>query len=307
MPHLLGLRGLPVERLRRLLSRARDLIPSVEGEPPPALLRGRSVANLFFEDSTRTRLSFSIAARRMGAEILDLTGPGSSVSKGETLLDTALNVRAMGVDAMVIRHSMSGAAETVARQIGPGRACAILNAGDGRHEHPTQGLLDTLTIAEALGRLADFDLRGLRLVIVGDVANSRVARSDIAAWTALGAEAVCVGPPGLCPPGMAALGCATSHDLDAALVGADAVQALRIQVERSPAIPSLRDYTAGHQISAERVARMKPGAVVMHPGPMNRGVEITGDVADGPRSRVLRQVTLGVATRMACLAECLGA
>lgn len=296
---------MPAQTLRTLLTRARDLIPHAESDSrATTALAGRSVANLFFEDSTRTRLSFTFAARRLGAGVVDLTGPGSSVSKGETLLDTALNVHAMGADAMVIRHAMAGACEAVARRLAGMRRCAVINAGDGRHEHPTQGLLDTLAIAEATRRLDGFDFRGLRLGVLGDVANSRVARSDIAAWTTLGATVVCIGPPGLCPPVIRSLGCETTHDLDAALPTLDAVQALRIQVERSPALASLRDYAAGHSLTAERAERMKPGAVVLHPGPMNRGVEIEGAVADGPRSRILRQVTLGVAARMACLEAC---
>ncbi len=308
MPHLLGLQGMPPDRLRSLLARARDLIPHAErARPPLDTRRGASVVNLFFEDSTRTRLSFTLAARRLGADVADLTAAGSSASKGETLLDTALTVRALGASGIVLRHAMSGAAIAAARALDalPGPPCAILNAGDGRHEHPTQGILDALTIAEAHARLPDFNLGGLRIAILGDVANSRVARSDIAALTALGASVVCVGPPGLCPPSLRSLGCDTSHDLDAVLPDVDAVQSLRIQMERSPALASVRDYAAGYQLDLARSARMKPGAVVLHPGPMNRGVEITGDVADGPRSRILRQVTLGVAVRMACLAECL--
>lgn len=313
--------------------------------------RGKVVANLFFEDSTRTRLSFSVAARRLGAEVIDLAGAGSSASKGESVGDTAANITAMGVDALVVRHRSSGAAHLVVRTLegdaavsslpgaerragsGPGprgHVCSVINAGDGRHEHPTQGLLDTLTLAEAHGRLADFDLSGLTVAIVGDAASSRVARSDIAAMTALGARVICVGPPALAPPRLAALGCEVAHDLDAILPLVDAVNVLRIQFERhegaggapapllpsaasappagaSAAIASIREYAELFGLNEARAERLKRGAVIMHPGPMNRGVELAASVADGARSMVLRQVTHGVAVRMAALSLCLGA
>jgi len=290
-------------------------------------LRGRVVANLFFEGSTRTRLSFTLAAQRLSADVIDLTETGSSVSKGETIADTARNVEAMGVDALVIRHKAAGAALVAARAV----KCAVINAGDGRHEHPTQGLLDIYTLVEARGggenekrkaksEDAEFDLRGVRVAIVGDIVSSRVARSNIAGLTKLGAEVVCVGPPTLAPRSLETLGCRVEHDLDAVIGQVDAVNMLRIQFERhgeekggegakmgSPAFPSLREYTQGFALTRERAARMKPGAVVMHPGPMNRGIEIAGDVAEGEKSVIFRQVASGLAVRMAALYLCVGA
>lgn len=298
---LLELAGIDPARLRALLADA----ASVLRDPAPTdALAGRTVANLFFEDSTRTRLSFTLAARAEGAEAIDLTSAGSSVSKGESVADTARTVEAMGVAALVVRHRSAGAAHVVARAV----RCAVLNAGDGRHEHPTQGLLDALTIAEAHGRLDSFDFSGLRIAIVGDIASSRVARSDVAALRALGASVVCVGPPALAPDELACLGCEVSQDLDAQLADADAIQMLRIQFERHDAgsggaspVGSIHEYREGYALSPERAARMKPSAIVMHPGPINRDVELSAAVADGPRSRILRQVTLGVAVRRAVL------
>ena len=297
-------------------------------------LRGRVVANLFFEDSTRTRLSFTLAAQRLSADVIDLTELGSSVSKGESIADTCRNVEAMGVDGMVIRHKAAGAALVAARAV----KCAVVNAGDGRHEHPTQGLLDAYTLVEARGkwqsanaqmanegqkaeqaRLEAFDLRGVRVAIVGDIVSSRVARSNIAGLTKLGAEVICVGPPTLVPKSLESLGCRVEHELESVLPHVDAVNMLRIQFERhggdekkdgggpskgSPAFPSLREYTQSFALTRERAARMKDGAIVMHPGPMNRGIEIAGDVADGPRSVIFRQVTNGLAVRMAALYLC---
>ncbi|MBA4028130.1 MAG: aspartate carbamoyltransferase [Planctomyces sp.] len=338
--HLLQLGGLPPAAVRRLLERTRRVhtlmgetasLPLSGPAQAPAglrgLLKGRVVANLFFEDSTRTRVSFSVAARGLGAKVIDLTSVGSSVSKGESVADTAANVAAMGADALVIRHRASGACHLVARTLAAlrpgrhfpaGRRCAVINAGDGRHEHPTQGLLDTYTLAEAHGRLDGFDLSGLTVAIVGDVAASRVARSDIAAMTALGARVVCVGPPSLVPASLGALGCALSNDLDAVLPDADAVNVLRIQFERREppagathtpgpaAVISLGEYARLYALDADRLRTMKPGAIVMHPGPINRGVEITPEAADSPRSVVLRQVAHGVLVRMAVACECLG-
>jgi aspartate carbamoyltransferase catalytic subunit len=333
--------------VRDLLSRARGYESALEAagvgrgtgavSPVSAELRGRVVANLFFEDSTRTRVSFSVAARRLGAETIDLTSVGSSVSKGETVGDTAANVAAMGVDAMVIRHRSSGAGHLVVRTLERGTeegtggggggcaVCSVINAGDGRHEHPTQGLLDIYTLAERFGRLEGFDLSGLTVAIVGDAGSSRVARSDIAGMTALGARVICVGPPGLVPAGLTSLGCEVSHDLDSVLPRLDAVNVLRIQFERhevsagaqkpdnraaatsSSVIASVREYAELYGLNARRLARMKKHAVVMHPGPINRGVEMTAEVADSQRSMVLRQVTHGVAVRMAVLSACVGA
>lgn len=294
---LLELRSASAGRIVRLLTAARGFDGA---QAAPA--RVRTVANLFFEDSTRTRVSFSIAARRLGVTALDLDMKSSSVSKGETLDDTARTIAAMGVDAMVVRSREPGGAAIVDRAV----ACPVINAGDGRHEHPTQGLLDAYSVAEAHGRLEGFDLSGLRVAVVGDVVNSRVVRSDIAALTKLGAGVVVVGPPALAPAGLSALGCETAHDFDEVIGEVDAVQMLRVQRERGGTTGSLREYTAGYQLTRERAARMKDGAVVMHPGPMNRGVEIHPDVADGERSRIERQVSVGVLVRMAALSEALG-
>ncbi|MBL8990780.1 MAG: aspartate carbamoyltransferase catalytic subunit [Phycisphaerae bacterium] len=341
--HLLQLRGMKGSELRRILSTARTYEAQLSGArglgAVNSELRGRVVANLFFEDSTRTRSSFSVAARRLGAEVIDLTSVGSSVSKGETVSDTALNIAAMGVDAMVIRHRSSGACHLVVRtlegrrrdgaaeargDLSASRGCSIVNAGDGRHEHPTQGLLDIYTLAHRFGRLEDFDLRGLTVAIIGDVASSRVARSDIAGMSELGARVICVGPPGLVPTGLRSLGCEVSHDLDAVIGKVDARNVLRIQFERhdargaaggenrpaassSSVIASIREYSELYGINARRAARMRRNAIVMHPGPINRGVELTADVADSQRSMVLAQVSHGVAVRMAVLSLCVGA
>lgn len=305
---LLALRGAPADGLRSLLTAARDLVREGDRRDPhrPTLVRA-TIATAFFESSTRTRVSFTIAAQRLGAAVVDL-GPASSTSKGETLIDTCRTIEAMGVDALIVRHEQAGAAQSVERALrASGSSCAVLNAGDGRHEHPTQGLLDALTIAEAHGRLDSFDLSGLRIAVVGDAANSRVARSDVAAFTTLGAEVVIVGPPNLAPRSLEALGCRVEEDLDAVLSEVDAVQMLRIQFERAASVASPADHAAGYQLSAARAATLRPGAVVLHPGPMNRGLEVAPEVADGPRSRVLRQVRMGVFVRMACLEACVGA
>lgn len=313
---LLELRGCGAGPLRAMLRAAAELPSPDECAPEPwrSRLAGRTVATLFFEDSTRTKTSFSIAARRLGADVADLTAGASSVNKGETLVDTALNVAAMGVAAIVVRARQSGAAELVARAV----SCPVINAGDGRHEHPTQGLLDILTIAEAHGRVPGFDLSGLRVAIVGDVVSSRVARSGIAGLTTLGADVVCVGPPGLVHGGLRTLGCEIEHSLDAVIGAVDAVIVLRIQFERhgdaaakgdggkpeqgkSTAIASIREYRELYGMTTERAERMRPQAVLMHPGPMNRGLEIDGPAADGARSVILKQVANGVRVRMAAL------
>ncbi len=335
---LLGLQDLSPEEIRALLLTARSFADVSERsvKKVPAL-RGRVIANLFFEDSTRTRLSFTLASQRLSADVIDLTETGSSVNKGETIADTCRNVEAMGVDGMVIRARAAGAALVAARAV----KCAVVNAGDGKHEHPTQGLLDIYTLVESRlnaskgageqgskgvsdrARLDSFDLRGLKVAIVGDIVSSRVARSNIAGLTKLGAEVVCIGPPTLAPRSLEALGCRVEHDLDAVLPSVDAVNMLRIQFERhgggdekkesgggaksSPSFPSIREYTQGFGLTRERAARMKPGAIVMHPGPMNRGIEIAGEVADGPRSVIFRQVTNGLAVRMAALYLCVSA
>ena len=295
---LLDLRSQPADRLRRLLAATR----AFDGTESTTSLAGTLVANLFFENSTRTRISFSIAAERLGAEPLELDMESSSRSKGETLDDTARTVAAMGVHAMVVRSREPGGPAIVDRAVD----IPVISAGDGRHEHPTQGLLDTYTVAEAHDRLDSFDLTGLRIAILGDLNHSRVARSDVAIFTKLGAEVVAVGPPSLAPTSLSALGCSVSHDLDSVLADVDAVQTLRVQRERGATSGSLREYVAGYQLTPERTDRMKPGAIVMHPGPMNRGVEIHTDVADGTRSRITRQVAVGVLVRMAVLQDALG-
>jgi aspartate carbamoyltransferase catalytic subunit len=319
---LLGLQGLPAADLRTLLAAARDYLPSANlPETRTGALAGRTVATMFFEDSTRTKTSFTLAARRMSADVVDLPTTASSVNKGESLVDTARTVEAMGVSAMVVRARQNGSAAMIASAI----ECPVINAGDGKHEHPTQGLLDALTIAEAHGRVGGFDFSGLTVAIVGDIASSRVARSAIAGLTTLGASVVCVGPPGLAPASLASLGCRVSCDFDRVLPEADAVMMLRIQFERhgeggeaqktgpgaqpvrSAAIASIREYREGYGLTVERAARLKTGAVVLHPGPMNRGLEIDAAVADGPRSVILKQVAHGVAVRMAALGLCIGA
>jgi aspartate carbamoyltransferase catalytic subunit len=318
--HLLGLQGLKAEELRHILHTARSFADvsnrSVKKVPS---LRGKVVANLFFEDSTRTRLSFTLAAQRLSADVIDLTASTSSVNKGETIVDTAMNILSMGVDAFVVRHKASGAAALIAHAVG-GR-CAVVNAGDGKHEHPTQGLLDIYTLAEAHGRLETFDMTGLRIAIVGDIVSSRVARSNIAGLTTLGAEVVAVGPPTLAPKSICSLGCSVEHDLEKVLPTVDAVNMLRIQFERhgaaadakgaagfvSPAFPSIREYTQLYGLTTERSRLLKKGAVVMHPGPINRGIEMAGAVADGDASVILRQVSNGLAVRMAALYLCVGA
>jgi aspartate carbamoyltransferase catalytic subunit len=318
-PHLLGLQGMSAAHIREYL-RETARIADATGDAAAQLdrrLRGRIIANLFFEDSTRTRTSFGIAARRLGAEVVDLLGATSSVNKGETLIDTALNVEAMGVAGIVVRVKQAGAAALIASRV----RCPVINAGDGRHEHPTQGLLDLYTLCVRLGRRDAFDLSGVRIAIVGDIAGSRVARSAIAGVTALGGEVVCVGPPALAPSSLASLGCLVSRSLDAVLTEVDAVMMLRIQFERAeaapnaapgapapmpPVIASVREYRAGYALTTQRAAIMKPGAIVMHPGPINRGIELDGDVADGPRSVILDQVRAGVWARMAALSLIIG-
>lgn len=297
--------------IRAMLARA----ASLDGlRPVDSSLAGRTVATLFLEASTRTRTSFQLAATRLGAEVVDLSGSGLSTSKGETLADTARTIEAMGVDAIVVRASQSGAPHLIADAV----TCGVLNAGDGRHEHPTQALLDALALARAHGLTESFDFTGLTYAIVGDIASSRVARSDIAIMTALGARVVLVGPSAMVPGGMVDLGDGVSvrieRDLDAALAQADAVQMLRVQFERhgGRGIASVREYRSNYALTAERARRMKPGAVVMHPGPMNRGLEIDDAVADGtgsaglPRSVVLDQVSCGLPVRMAAIERAVG-
>jgi aspartate carbamoyltransferase catalytic subunit len=257
-------------------------------------LRGKVVALLFFEDSTRTRMSFELAASRLSADVLLFSAKGSSVAKGETTLDTAKNIEAMGVDIFVIRHDQSGAPHLLARHL----AASVVNAGDGQHEHPTQALLDIFTIRQRLGRV-----EGLKVAIVGDIAHSRVARSNILGLRKLGAEVVVVGPPTLVPSAITAMGCQISHSLDDVLDSVDVINMLRIQFERfsSNLFPSVREYSRLYGMNSQRLKQCRKNVLIMHPGPINRGVEITSDVADGPNSCILQQVTNGLAIRMAVL------
>ncbi|HEX7010754.1 MAG TPA: aspartate carbamoyltransferase catalytic subunit [Phycisphaeraceae bacterium] len=298
--HLLGLEDLAPQDIRFLLQTALGFeeVSTRSVKKVPAL-RGKVVVNLFFEDSTRTRSSFHLAASRLSADVLDFSAKGSSVSKGETLRDTARNIEAMGVDVIIVRHPLSGAAVQLARSV----RCSVINAGDGQHEHPTQGLLDLFTIAKRLNRTDTFDLGGLTVAIVGDIAHSRVARSNVHGLLKLGAKVVLVGPSTLVPSGFKEMGCQVAHDLDAVLPHVDVINMLRVQFERltSQAFPSVREYATFFGLTTRRMAKAKPGVLVMHPGPLNRGIEIDSAVADGPNSAILQQVTHGLAVRMACL------
>jgi len=263
-------------------------------------LRGATILNLFVEPSTRTRVAFELAAKNLGADVSLMERSASSLVKGESLRDTGLTVKALGVDAIVMRHPSAGAPHYLAKHLG----IPVINAGDGAHEHPTQALLDTFTLVERWG-----SLEGKRITILGDILFSRVARSNIWAMKKLGAQVTLAGPSTLVPHGLAQPGVRVSHQVEDALEGADAVMLLRIQHERQTRshFPSLGEYTKKFGLTAKRAERMHPDALIMHPGPMNRGVEIAPDLADGPRSTILDQVTNGIATRMAVLALCLSA
>ncbi|MGC1479809.1 MAG: aspartate carbamoyltransferase catalytic subunit [Chthoniobacterales bacterium] len=262
-------------------------------------LRGKTLVNLFVEPSTRTRISFELAAMRVSADVINVSAVGSSLKKGESLKDTALILEALHADMIVIRHQSAGAAQFLAERLQAG----IINAGDGAHEHPTQGLLDTFTMREKLG-----DLAGKKVAIVGDIAFSRVARSNVQALTKLGAEVTLVGPRTLVPPAFERLGVSVTHRIDDVLESTDVINLLRIQHERQRKeyFPSLSEYTAFFGLTKARAARLKPDCLVMHPGPINRGVEIDSGVADGPHSVILEQVTNGLAVRMAVLYLCGG-
>jgi aspartate carbamoyltransferase catalytic subunit len=266
-------------------------------------LRGRTVVNLFFEDSTRTRISFEAAAKRLSADVINFTAKGSSVSKGESLKDTALTLEAMGADAVVVRHHASGAPHRLAHS-GWIRG-SVINAGDGTHEHPTQALLDAFTMRRRLteGAVQGRDLAGRRITIVGDVLHSRVARSNVLLLHTLGAEVTLVAPPTLLPVGVDSWPCGTSYDLDGELDKSDVVMMLRVQRERMNAafFPSSREYSRRYGLDGRRMALLPDHAIVMHPGPMNRGMEIAAEVADSPRSTIVEQVTNGVSVRMAVL------
>lgn len=293
--HLLGLEELSAEEITLLLDTADIFRQAFDaGERKLPLLTGRTCVNLFFENSTRTRTSFSLAARRLGADVVDFSASTSSLSKGETVIDTAKNLEAMGVDAVVVRHQTPGTPHLLAQNL----HCSVLNAGDGPHEHPTQGLLDILTIRRRLGRIA-----GLTVALVGDIAHSRTARSNIWGLKKLGAHVIVCGPSTLVSPLWAELGVEYSYSLDAILPRVDVLNLLRIQFERqtSRPFPSVAEYVSLYAMDAERLKRTKEGILVLAPGPINRGVEVTADVADGSHSAILEQVTNGVAVRMAAL------
>ncbi|WUH96441.1 aspartate carbamoyltransferase catalytic subunit [Spirillospora sp. NBC_00431] len=262
-------------------------------------LRGRTVVNLFFEDSTRTRISFEAAAKRLSADVINFSAKGSSVSKGESLKDTALTLEAMGADGVVIRHGASGAPHRLAGWV----QGSVVNAGDGTHEHPTQALLDAFTMRKRLG-----DLDGRRVTIVGDVLHSRVARSNVLLLNTLGADVTVVAPPTLLPVAIDTWPCSVSYDLDGVLPKSDVIMMLRVQQERMNAayFPSVREYSRRYGLDAERMAALPDHAIVMHPGPMNRGVEIAAEVADSVRSTIVEQVANGVSARMAVLYLLLG-
>lgn len=292
---LLDLESLSAGEITDILDTARSMRQVIDRPIRKVpTLRGRTVANLFFEPSTRTRLSFEIAEKRLSADSINFSAAGSSVSKGETLRDTVRNIEAMGVDFVVIRHQSSGAAHFVARQV----RASVINAGDGTHEHPTQGLLDVHTMRERWGAI-----EGLTVAIVGDVAHSRVARSNIWALTKLGARVVVCGPTTLIPVEIERMGVTVRHRVEEALEGAHVVNILRVQRERleSNLLPSLREYSLFFGVTLDRLRAARPDVMIMHPGPMNRGIEIAQEVAEDPRAVILDQVTNGVAVRMAVL------
>lgn len=294
--HLLGIDGLHPLDLTHILDLANDYAEATRsGKRADPVLSGKTVVNLFFENSTRTMSSFEIAARRLGADVVSMPVAQSSVKKGETLIDTAMTLNAMKPDVLVVRHSASGGAKLLSRKVD----CAVINAGDGTHEHPTQGLLDTLTIRRNKGRI-----EGLKVVICGDIVHSRVARSTTLALHLLGAEVHLCAPRTLMPSGTETWGAASAtSDFDAALDGADVVMMLRLQLERMDGayLPSRREYFRYFGLTAERLALAKDDAIVMHPGPMNRGIEIESAIADGERSVITEQVEMGVAVREAVL------
>jgi aspartate carbamoyltransferase catalytic subunit len=293
--HLLGLAGLQPWELSFLLDEAERWVDQARDDAGRSLLAGLTIINAFFENSTRTLLSFEIAGKRLGADVVNMAVAQSSVKKGETLIDTAMTLNAMRADAIVIRHASSGAVALIADKVD----CPVLNAGDGLHEHPTQGLLDALTIRRRKGRID-----GLTVAICGDIRHSRVARSNMIGLATLGAKVRVAGPPTLVPREAEALGADRFTRVEDALDGADVVMMLRLQSERMDGamIPSPREFHALYGLTAERLALAKPDALVMHPGPMNRGVEIDSAIADDPeRSAITEQVAMGVAVRMACL------
>jgi len=306
MRHLLSTGDLDAKEAILVLDTAAELAAltdrSVKKLPT---LRGRTVVNLFFEDSTRTRISFEIAAKRLSADVINFAAKGSSVSKGESLKDTALTLEAMGADAVVIRHPASGAPHRLAHA--GWIQGSVVNAGDGTHEHPTQALLDAYTLRHRL-RHGVGDLDGLRVTIVGDVLHSRVARSNVLLLSTLGADVTVVAPPTLLPTGVETWPCAVTYDIDEVLPTSDAIMMLRVQAERMQAayFPSAREYSRRYGLDSERMSKLPQDAIVMHPGPMNRGMEISADVADHGRSVMVDQVANGVSVRMAVLYLMLG-
>jgi len=297
--HLLTIDDLTADDIGQIFTTAAEMhdVQNRQVKKLPAL-RGRTVINLFFEDSTRTRSSFEIAGKWLSADVINLSAKGSSASKGESLRDTVLTVTAMGIDGLVVRHAASGAAEQISRWID----VPVINAGDGTHEHPTQALLDGYTLTRRLG-----SLEGRHVAIVGDLTHSRVFRSNVKSLTKLGAQVTAVAPPTLMPAGVGAwskaAGFATAYDLDEVLPQADAVMMLRVQRERMSGgfFPTPREYTVGYGLTRDRLALLKPGTPILHPGPMNRGLEISADAADALDSVVLDQVSAGVAVRMSVL------
>ncbi len=293
--HLLGLEELSADEISLILDQAAEFKRlAAEGESKLSALKGTVVANLFFEPSTRTKTSFSLAAKRLSADTVDFTASSSSLSKGETFFDTAQNIEAMGVDQVVVRHSTSGSPHLLSKLL----KASVLNAGDGTHEHPTQGLLDIFTIREHRGKLA-----GLTVALVGDILHSRVARSNIWGLKKLGARVIVCGPSTLIPGQVEKLGVEVSNNLDEILGQCDCINLLRIQFERqrSAFFPSIREYAHFFGMNGDRIRRAKSDVLILAPGPINRGVEITPEVADGPHSVILDQVTNGLVIRMACL------
>jgi aspartate carbamoyltransferase catalytic subunit len=293
--HLLGLEDLSASEILTILDQAVVFKRAVAaGQTKMPLLVGKTCVTLFFENSTRTRTSFTLAARRLGADTIDFSASTSSISKGETIIDTAKNIEAMGVDAVIVRHRTPGTPHLLAQNL----RCSVLNAGDGPHEHPTQGLLDILTIRERLGRL-----EGLTVALVGDISHSRTARSNIWGLKKLGAHVIVCGPSTLVSRRWENLGVEVSYSLDAILPRVDVLNLLRIQFERQSTrpFPSVREYAHLYAMDSQRLARTKDDILILAPGPINRGVEVTPDVADGPHSAILEQVTNGLAVRMAVL------
>ena len=301
MRHLLSIADLSKTQAISILDTANELARVSDGAVKKLpTLRGRTIVNLFAEDSTRTRISFEAAAKRLSADVINFSAKGSSVSKGESLKDTAMTLQAMGADAVVIRHSASGAAQRLADS--EWMSGSVVNAGDGTHEHPSQALLDAFTIRKHLS-LGKSDLEGLTVAIVGDVLHSRVARSNVLLLSKLGAKVVLVAPPTLLPVGVESWPATVSYDFDSIIPFVDVVMMLRVQQERMTDLyfPNSREYSRYFGLNLDRMKSMKPGAIVMHPGPMNRGLEISAEVADSARSVITEQVTNGVSVRMAIL------